>query len=121
MFVSTSERGFMDTFKEASAIAHRLAAAQEHSSSELIREIAKTHSGAPFGMTASPAEIRQGTIETLQAAIAALEAKAPGDVADYRAFVLDVAQSVAEAAKGTSEAEAEAIETIRGALGAGAA
>src|SRR3954453_10405766 len=99
MLVAISDKGFFDTFKEANALAKHLAQAQKENDNALVRELATAH-GKPFGITASPAEIEQGTRETLQSAVAALEAKAPDDVAAYRQLVLDVAESVAEAAGG---------------------
>jgi len=117
MFVAISDRGFFDTFKEANALAKHLTQARSASTSELVRELSTAH-GNPFGVTASPAEIEQKTKETLQAGVAALEAKAPDEVPAYRQLVLDVAQSVAEAAGGgVAPTESKALETIRGALG----
>ena len=116
MFVAISDKGFFDTFKEANALAKHLAQARTKSDSALVRELADAH-GKPFGMTDSPAEIEQGTRETLQAGVAALEAKAPDDLPAYRALVLDVAESVAEAAGGVAPSETKALETIRAALG----
>jgi hypothetical protein len=117
MLVAISQPGFTDTFTEANALAKHLAAAHAKSDSALIRDVAGTHGGAPFGITASPGEIKQRTVESLQAARAALEAKAPEEIPAYRALVLDVAQAVAEAAHGTSDAERQALDTIRAALG----
>src|SRR6059058_4332354 len=108
MLVAISDRGFFDTFKEANALAKHLAQAHTKSDSALMRELATAH-GSPFGMTASPAEVEQGTTETLQAAVAALEAKAPDDLPAYRALVVDVAESVAEAAGGVAPAETKAL------------
>ena len=54
---------------------------------------------------------------TLGQAVAALEAKSPEDLPAYRQVVLDVAQSVAEAAKGVSPQENQALDSIRAALG----
>jgi hypothetical protein len=45
-----------------------------------------------------------------------LKDKAPDEADAYKQFVLEVAESVAEAAKGTSAAESAEIETIRSAL-----
>ena len=117
MFVAISDRGFFDSFKEANALAKHLAQARTKSDSALVRELAGAH-GKPFGVTDSPAEIEQGTRETLEAGVAALEAKAPDDLPAYRQLVLDVAQSVAEAAGGVAPTETKALESIRAALGA---
>jgi hypothetical protein len=117
LYVASVDRGFFDNFKEASALAHHLRDAHEKSDSALIRDVASgTH--RPFGVTASPAEIEQATREAVQQALAALGAKSPDDVAAYKHVVLDVAQSVAEAAKGVSPSENEALEKIRGWLAA---
>jgi UTP-glucose-1-phosphate uridylyltransferase len=117
VLVAISDRGFFDTFKEANALAKHLAAAHAQSESELVRELASKHSN-PFGVTASPQEIEQGTVDSLHAAVAALGAKAPDDLPAYRKLVLDVAQSVAEAAKGVAPTEATALETVKTAVGA---
>jgi len=119
MFVALVDRGFFDNFKEANALAKHLRAAHEQSDSPLIRELTAGHE-KPFGATASPAEVEQSTTEALRDGVAALEAKSPDDVAAYRTVVLDVAESVAEAAKGVSAAENTALEKIRTALGASA-
>ena len=118
MYVATIDRGFFDSFKEASALAHHLRDAQQHSDSVLIRDLATGHD-KPFGMTASPQEIEQGTVATLEQAVAILEAKSPEDLPAYKQLVLELAQSVAEAAKGVSPLENQAVERIRGALGSG--
>jgi len=118
MYVATIDRGFFDSFKEASALAHHLRDAQQHSDSALIRDLAAGHD-KPFGVTASPQEIEQGTVATLEQAVAILEAKSPEDLPAYKQLVLELAQSVAEAAKGVSPLENQAVDRIRGALGAG--
>jgi hypothetical protein len=118
MYVATIDRGFFDSFKEASALAHHLRDAQQHSDSVLIRDLATGHD-KPFGMTASPQEIEQGTVATLEQAVAILEAKSPEDLPAYKQLVLELARSVAEAAKGVSPLENQAVDRIRGALGSG--
>jgi hypothetical protein len=117
MYVATADPGFFDNFKEANALAQRLRTAHEHDESLLIRELAAEHE-RPFGVTSSPAEIEQATVEALQHGIAALEAKSPADLPAYRALVLEVAESVAAAAKGVSPKENAALDRIRAALGA---
>ena len=94
MFVALVDRGFFDSFKEANALAHHLREAHERSDSVLVRDLATGHD-RPFGMTASPQEIEQSTVATLQQAVTVLEAKSPEDLPAYRQLVLDVAQSVA--------------------------
>jgi len=115
-FVALIDRGFFDTFKETNALAHHLRAAHEQSTSSLVRELAAQHD-RPFGLTASQAEVEQATTTALKQGVAALEAKSPEDLAAYRALVIEVAESVAAAAKGVSPAENQALEKIRSALG----
>jgi hypothetical protein len=114
--VAIADPGFFDSFKEANALAKHVSAAHTNSTSPLVRELADTH-GSPFGVTASPEEIEKGTVDALHAAVAALEAKSPDDLSAYKQVVLDVAQSVAEAAKGVAPSESAALDTIRAALG----
>jgi tellurite resistance protein len=68
-------------------------------------------------MTSSPEEVAQSTVAVLEQAVATLQAKAPDDLPAYRQLVIDVAQSVAEAAKGVSDQENQALDKIRAALG----
>src|SRR5262249_15193859 len=83
VYVSLVDRSFFDTFKESNALAHHLREAHERSSSELVRELAKSHD-RPFGVTSSPQEVEDSTVATLQAAVAALQAKSPDDLPAYR-------------------------------------
>jgi hypothetical protein len=117
LLVSVSDRGFFDSFKEAGALAKHLAGARKDSSSQLVRELAETR-GTGFGVRSSPAEIESETLEALRSAVATLESKAPDEVEAYKSFVLDVAQSVGEAAEGGGEAEGAVVEKIRSVLAA---
>jgi hypothetical protein len=115
VLVAISDRGFFDTFKEASAITKHLSEAHAKSDNPLVRELADTH-GNPFGMTASPAEVENGTVDSLHSAVAALEAKSPDDLPAYKQLVIEIAGAVAEAAKGVAPSESGALNTIRSAL-----
>jgi hypothetical protein len=115
LLMSVSDRSFFDTFKEVGALARHLSNARKSSSSEVIRELAETR-GTGFGLTASPAEVEGETGPALQTAIEVLEAKAPEDADAYRAFVLEVAESVGNAAGGGEPAESATLEKIRSAL-----
>jgi hypothetical protein len=117
MLVAVSDAGFFDSFKEANAFARHLHDAQQRSDSPLVRELVTGHD-RPFGMTASPAEAEQSTVEALEQSVAILQAKAPDDLPGYREVVVSVAESVAEAAKGVSQNETNAVDRIRAAVGA---
>jgi hypothetical protein len=114
LLVSVSDRGFFDSFKEASSLAKYLAGSRDDDS-QLVREIASER-GTGFGLIASPGEVEKGTIEALSAAAEILRSKAPDDLEGYRAFVLELAGSVAKAAGGGDEAEAATLEKIKAAL-----
>ena len=115
LLVSLSDRSFFDTFKEAGALGKHLAQAKQSSSSELVRELGDLH-GTGFGLTASPDKVESETLAALQAAKTTLESKAPDELDAYRQFVLEVAQSVADAAGGGEAAESGAIEKVRSAV-----
>ena len=119
MLVSLADRGFFESFKEAGAIAKHLSQAHEQSESALIRDLAAIrHTG--FGFTSSEQEVEAETVDAIRSAVATLEQKAPDDLDAYRALVLDVARSVAEAAGGgADEAETGALAKIEAALGSG--
>jgi len=115
LLVSLSDRSFFDSFKEAGALAKHVAQARKSTSSELIRELADVR-GTGFGLTSSPDAVESETLTALQSAKATLEAKAPDELGSYRELVLEVAQSVSDAAGGGETAEAGAIEKISSAL-----
>jgi hypothetical protein len=114
--MAVSDRSFFDSFKEAGALARHLADARKSGSSELIRELGETR-GTGFGLTSSPAEIESETLEALRKAMQVLEAKAPEEADAYRSFVLEVAESVGNAAAGGEAVESDTLEKIRSALG----
>jgi hypothetical protein len=115
LLVSLSDRSFFDTFKEAGALGKHVAQAKQGNSSELIRELADVH-GTGFGLTSSPDKVEAETVAALQSAKTALESKAPAELDSYRQFVLEVAQSVSDAAGGGEAAENQAIEKVRSAI-----
>jgi hypothetical protein len=114
LLVSVSDRSFLDSLKEASSFAHFLIGARDDDS-ELVRELASEH-GTGFGAVATPSEVEGAADDALRDAVATLRAKAPDEVENYRAFVLELAETVSKAAKGGDEAEAAAIERIKAAL-----
>jgi hypothetical protein len=118
MLVSVSDRDLTDTFGEAGALGKYLAGQQVAATSDLMRELARTR-GTGFGLTASPDEIRTETMAALATAVAALQAKAPEDVAAYRGLVLGLAHAVADAKGGEVPVEREMIGAIEGAFSNG--
>jgi hypothetical protein len=116
LLVSLSDRSFFDTFKEAGALGKHVATAKQSNSSELVRELADVR-GTGFGLTSSPDKVEQETITALQSAKTTLESKAPDELEPYRQFVVEIAQSVADAAGGGEAAESGAVEKVRSAVG----
>jgi hypothetical protein len=114
LLVSVSDRSFLDSFKEASSFAKYLLGSRDDDS-QLVRELASEH-GTGFGAIATPGEVNEAADDSLRDAVATLQAKAPDEVEAYRAFVLELAETVSKAAKGGDEAEAVAIERIKTAL-----
>jgi hypothetical protein len=96
LLVSVSDRSFLDSLKEASSFAKYLLGSRE-SDSQLVRELASEH-GTGFGAVATPSEVDAAADEALHAAVASLRGKAPDEVENYRAFVLELAEAVGRAA-----------------------
>jgi hypothetical protein len=101
--------------RQLQALTKHLAEAQTKSTNPLIGEIAKIR-GTGFGLASTPQEIETQTVEALKSSMSTLKAKAPDDAQAYRDFVLEVAKSVGEAAKGTTPSENDAIQKIDAAL-----
>jgi hypothetical protein len=114
LLVSVSDRGFFDSFKEASSLAKHLMRARSDES-QLVRELADARPTG-FGLTASPTEVENETLGALQTSVATLRSKAPDELESYRAFVVDLAESAGQAAGGGDQAEAAAVEKIKSAL-----
>lgn len=114
LLVSVSDRSLFDSFKEAGAFAKHMGGGR-HESSELVRDLSAER-GTGFSIGTSPQELERETMDALHRARSVLDDKAPEELDDYRAFVLDVAESVANAASGGEQSEAEVVERIRSAL-----
>ena len=126
MIVITAQRGgsIRESFSMAKAYTE---ARREHGDSELLDTIASTKPEVDHTRYHSPEELREHGLAHLRDAVALLEQKAtPEEVDDYKRFVINLAQRVAEAHKEgflglsgerVSDAEREAIEEIAQALG----
>lgn len=115
MLVSVSDRDFTDSFGEASAIAKYLARQREEGSSELMKELAQAK-GTGFGLTDSPQKVETETLDALSSSVATLTSKAPDELGAYRALVVGIATSVAEAKGGLTDVEAATIAKLEEAL-----
>ena len=128
LIVSTAQRG--GTFREAMSMGKAYAEARdERGESELLDELVNSKPEIDRSRHGSFEELKAANLERLRNAVALLEQKAsPEEVADYRGFVLALAERVAKAkdegdGDGDAESEAEraAIAEISDALGSGEA
>ena len=121
MIVITAHRGgtLRETFSMGKAYAE---ARQHHGQSELLDEIVAAKPQLDRTRYGSPGELRDHALQNIRDAIALLEGKAEQkELADYRSFVVSLAERVArahsEGEEPVSETERGAIEAIEGALG----
>jgi hypothetical protein len=121
LIVVTAQRG--GVFHETFAIAKVYAEARQlHGKSELLDEIVSAKPERDHTRHRSFEELKQNGLQHLRDAVTLLEQKATADeVADYKRFVLALADKVAnthrEGGTSVSDAEQAAIEEITAALG----
>ncbi|MEO8092175.1 MAG: hypothetical protein ABI726_05665 [bacterium] len=123
LVVSAAERG--GTFREAMSMAKAYAEARkQHGDSELLDEVVSAKPEVDRTRHGSFSELRDYSLERLRQAIAVVSRKAtPEELADYRGFVVAVAERTAgaeqEGDEPVSEAERGAIAEIAEAVGPG--
>jgi hypothetical protein len=119
--VATAAHG--GTLRESFAMSKAYAEARaQHGESVLLDEIAAAKPKMDHTLYHSPEELRKAGLGHIRDAVALLESKATTEERDdYRQFVLNLANKVAEAHKehgqSVSSAESEAIQEITEALG----
>ena len=114
---SLADPGFCDAFKEANAAPNVIARIKMRGDNPLTRELAgdlglKTDRD----LVRNPTDISGEVVERVREAAAIITAKAPEDLAAFKAFILGLAKATAEAAKGTDPHEAAAIAKLEAAL-----
>jgi hypothetical protein len=126
LIVIASDRGgsIRETFSMAKAYAE---ARQQHGESELLDEIVAAKPEMDRTRAPSPEQLKEHSLQNIRDAVAILSGKASDEeVAEYRKFVLGLAERVAEARKEgflglsgerVSDAERAAISEIETALG----
>ena len=113
LYLSMADPGFWDTFKEANAAAHYMAAAKQTSESALVRELAADiKAKRDKEVSGNPTDVSGEVIERVNEAVKIVSDKAPEDLEGFKAFIIGVAKATAEAAKGTSPTEAQAIAKL---------
>jgi hypothetical protein len=122
MIVSTAQRG--GSFREVFAMAKAYTEARkEHGDSELLDEIVSQKPEMDRTKAHSTEELKEHGLQRIRDAVALVGQKAsPEELADYRRFVISLANRVAGAKEegdggAVSEAEAAAIAEITTALG----
>nr|WP_172880484.1 hypothetical protein [Micromonospora siamensis] len=108
--VSNADPGVLAMVKESFAASAAFAGA-----AGLVKE-ALTAGPLPELPTDSALEVESVVVPALERSLRILAEKSPGEVAAYRAVVLDAADRVAEAHRGVVPAEAAVIDRIRTAL-----
>ncbi|HYT52681.1 MAG TPA: hypothetical protein VEL10_10795, partial [Gaiellaceae bacterium] len=98
-------------------------ARKQHGDSELLDEIVAARPERDHTRYHSAEELKQAGLQHLRDAVAVLERKAtPEEVEDYRRFILNLADKVAnahrEGGEQVSDAERAAIDEISASLGA---
>lgn len=121
MIVVTAQRG--GTFRETIAMAKAyVEARQQHGESELLDEIVAAKPEIDHTRYRSLEELKKHGLQHVRDAVELLQRKATAEeVADYRRFVLTLADKVAgahrEGAETVSDAERAAIDEISATLG----
>jgi hypothetical protein len=126
MIVITAQSGgsVRESFSMAKAYTE---ARKRHGESELLDEVISTKPEVDRTRTGSVEELKEHNLQNLREAVAALEAKAePGEVEEYKRFILGLAERVAEAhregfmglsGERVSDSERAAVEEIAATLG----
>jgi hypothetical protein len=119
--VATAKRG--GTFRESFALAKAYTEARgEHGESQLLDELVSERPRVKHERAHSAGALKEETLQLLRDAVALVRAKAtPEELADYRSFVLNVVNRVANAHSENDVAvapeEAAVIEEISSSLG----
>jgi hypothetical protein len=116
-YLSVADHGFWDTFKEASAAAKFMAHAKADTQSPLVHDLAgDIKMGRDKQVTHDMADMAGEVTKRVREARDIIQAKSPGDVEAFKAFILGVAKATAEAAHGVDAHEQVALETLQAAL-----
>jgi hypothetical protein len=115
LLVAVADSSVFDWIKESTVLARHLGEVRNHSPSQLVRDLASLRvAGVSLG--AKPHEVEKRAFEALRNAHAVLQVKAPDEIAAYNAFVVGVAECVAEAVSGVAPFERAAILKVKATL-----
>jgi hypothetical protein len=116
MIVITSDRGgtVRETFSMAGAYGE---ARKKRGQSELLDTLVTAKPAVDRERAESTKEMKENNLENIREAVALVESKAtPEEVEEYRRFIVDLAQHVAEV-KGVSDKERAAVAEITETVG----
>ena len=127
LVVATAQRG--GTFRESMSIGKAyVEARRQHGESQLLDEIVHERPELEHKRYRSLDELKTHTLQNVREAVPLLEQKAaPGEVEDYKQFVLELAEKVASAhregllglsGERVNDAERQAMQEVAEALGA---
>lgn len=116
-YVSQADDGFVGRLKESSAASKYLSRQRGHAESPFLHDLtAGLNPELDKKLYGDEDEIAAMVTSELAAAYALVRAKLPGEAAGFRALVLDAARVIAEASKGVTPREAQALEVLAEAL-----
>ncbi len=116
MLVITAQRGGM--WRETVSMARAYAEAREqHGQSELLDEIVAANPKVDHTRYHSPEELKEHALAHLRDAVTLLKEKAtPQELEDYKRFVVNLAEKVANAHRETGQAEGSVSDLERAAI-----
>jgi hypothetical protein len=117
VYLSLVDPGFIESFKEAGAASKYLAENRKNSQSTLIRDLA----GSPkFGtdpkVKQDLADMGDAVAARLAGAAQLVADVAPDEVEAFKAFIIGLAETAAEASGDTSANETTALDRVKAAL-----
>ncbi len=117
MYLSLIDPGFWESFKEAGHAGKFVASQASDAPNLLVRDLAHD-ARAKYEKDEKPnaTNLEALTLEHVTEAVALVAEKAPEDLDAFKAFILGLADSVANAAEGVSGLEAGAIDKLKEAL-----
>jgi len=127
VLVSVSDGGKNDMISEMLAVSEQLMGARTGHPNQLIRELADIkHFQSGFRLGMSLGQLEQGALQAMRTAAATVSAKAPDDMPAFQTFLVELAETAANAhreggflgvgASRVSLAEAAAIDKVKQAL-----
>ena len=117
-WLTMSDPGFWEMFKEAKGAAKFISSVKVASESLLVRQLAdELKMKRDKALSANPTDMASEVIARVGDAAAIVANKAPDDLPAFKEFIVGVAKATAEAAEGVGPSEAAAIAKLEAALG----